>query len=115
MLAALVLHERVAPVQRLGVALTLAGCRADRGASAQTLKRMFSTSPSRIDVGLALEPLEAAAGDLGVRARLDELLPVDHLAADEAARDVGVDRRGRVERGLAVAGAARRASPSRRR
>ena len=45
----------------------------------------------------------AAARDLGVGAGLDEVLPVDDLAADEAAGDVGVDRGGRVERGLAAA------------
>ena len=45
----------------------------------------------------------AAAGDLRVGARLDEVGPVDHLAADEAARDVGVDRGRGVERRLAAA------------
>ena len=38
-----------------------------------------------------------------MRARLDQVAPVDHLAADEAARDVGVDRLRGVERGLALA------------
>ncbi len=42
----------------------------------QTLKRMFRTSPSRDDVGLALEALLALLRDLGVRAELDEVLPV---------------------------------------
>ncbi len=42
-------------------------------------------------------------GDLGMRAELDEVAPVDDLAADEASRDVRVDRAGRIESGLAVA------------
>src|SRR4051812_34740307 len=54
-------------------------------------------------IGLALELLLAGAGDLGVGAELHEVIPTDHLAADEAARDVRVDRRGRIERGLATA------------
>jgi hypothetical protein len=41
--------------------------------------------------------------DLRGGAQLDEILPVQDLAADEAARDVGVDRRSGVESGLAVA------------
>ena len=53
------------------------------------------------DVGLALEPLCAAPRSLGVRAGIEQVLRRDHLAADEAARDVGVDRRRRLERGLA--------------
>src|SRR5205085_10141182 len=51
-------------------------------------------------VGLAFEPLEAAAGGLRVRARLDQVVPADDLAADDAARDVGVDGRGGLERRL---------------
>ena len=54
MLAAVVLHERVARWQRVGIVLTLAGVvliAPDEPCSAlsarQTLKRMFSTSPSR--------------------------------------------------------------------
>src|SRR5262249_12722707 len=53
-------------------------------------------------VRLALEALQAAPRRLGMRARLDQVVPVDHLAADEAARDVRVDRLGRVERRLAL-------------
>ena len=44
-------------------------------------------------VGLALESLETALRRLGVGARLDEVLPVDHLAPDEPAGDIAVDRR----------------------
>src|SRR5581483_10109088 len=55
------------------------------------------------DVGLAFEPLLSVLRDLGMRTELDEVAPVDDLAADEAAGDVGVDRLGGVERGLAVA------------
>src|SRR5258707_6117503 len=55
------------------------------------------------DVGLALEPLLAPARDLGVRAELDEVVPADHLAADEAACDVRADRRGGIDRRLAAA------------
>ena len=47
------------------------------------------------DVRLALEPLQAAPRRLRVRAGLDEVVPADHLGADEAARDVRVDRRRR--------------------
>ena len=65
------------------------------------------------DVGLSLEPLLALLRDLGVRAELDEVVPVDDLAADEPARDVRVDRarprRARSRR----CGASTRASPSR--
>jgi hypothetical protein len=49
------------------------------------------------DVGLALQALEAALGGLRVRAGLDEVVPADHLGADEPLRDVGVDARRRVE------------------
>src|SRR5581483_2630779 len=52
------------------------------------------------DVRLAFEPLLAGPRDLGVRSCGDEVVPAHDLAADEAARDVGVDRRGRVERRL---------------
>src|SRR5262245_63074560 len=55
------------------------------------------------DVGLALEALLPAARRFRVRARLDQVVPVDHLAADEAPGDVGVNRAGCVERRLAVA------------
>ena len=54
------------------------------------------------DVGLALEALEPSPRRLGLRAALDQVVPADHLAADEAAGDVGVDRLRRLERGLAV-------------
>src|SRR6478735_5595466 len=50
------------------------------------------------DVVLPLEPLLAAAGGLGATPRLDEVAPRNHLAADEPPRDVGVDRRRRIER-----------------
>src|SRR5205809_559468 len=55
------------------------------------------------DVGLPLEPLLPLAGDLRVRAQFDQVAPVDDFAPDEAAGDVGVDRAGGIERGLAVA------------
>src|SRR6478735_4191074 len=55
------------------------------------------------DVGLSLEALRPALRRLGVRAGVEEIPGRDHLAADEPARDVRVDRRCRVERGLAVA------------
>ena len=53
-------------------------------------------------VGLAFEPLRAAPRRLGVRAGVEQVAPRDRLGADEAARDVGVDRRGGVERRLAA-------------
>src|SRR5439155_13804187 len=54
------------------------------------------------DVALPLEALETAARRLRMRARLDEVVPAHDLAADEAAGDVGVDRRRCVERRLAA-------------
>src|SRR6185503_6024167 len=54
-------------------------------------------------VGLALEALLAVAGGVGVGAGGNEVVPADHLAADEAARDVGMDRPGGVERGASSA------------
>src|SRR5439155_19144763 len=54
-------------------------------------------------VRLALETLLALARSLGGRAGGDEVVPAEDLGADEAARDVGVDRRRRVEGGLAAA------------
>ena len=44
-------------------------------------------------VGLPLEPLRPALRRLGVRAGVEQVAPGDRLAADEAARDVRVDRR----------------------
>ena len=55
------------------------------------------------DVGLPLEPLEALPGGLGVRAGGDEVVPADHLGADEAVGDVRVDRLGGLDRGAAPA------------
>src|SRR5213078_2993706 len=54
------------------------------------------------DVGLALEPL--SAGPRGFRGppRRYEVVPAHHLAADEAAGDVGMDRLRGVERSLAA-------------
>ena len=62
------------------------------------------------DVRLALEPLRAAPGSLGVGSGSDEVVGGDHLAADEPARDVRVDRSRRLERRLAGAKGSRRAS-----
>src|SRR5437588_7038487 len=55
------------------------------------------------DVRLALQALLPAPGGLGVRAGVDQVLPVDHLTADEAAGDVRVDRPGSLNRRLPVA------------
>src|SRR5262249_53782814 len=55
------------------------------------------------DVGLALEALPSAPRGLGVRAGVDEVVPANDLAADEATRDVRVDRLRRVERRVTVA------------
>src|SRR5260370_10843005 len=55
------------------------------------------------DIRLALEPLLAGARDLGVRAERDEIVPADHLAADEASRDIGADGVGGFDRGLPLA------------
>src|SRR6266516_405493 len=52
------------------------------------------------DVVFALEPLPTALHDLGTRARLDQIAPANHLATNEPAGDVGVDRRRGIERGL---------------
>src|SRR4051794_274632 len=54
-------------------------------------------------IGLAFELLLACARDLRVGTKLYQVVPADHLAADEAARDVRVDRRRRIERRLAAA------------
>ena len=51
----------------------------------------------------ALEPLFAALAQHRVRPRVEQLLGSGHLGADETARDVGVDARRGVERGLALA------------
>src|ERR687887_804824 len=53
-------------------------------------------------VGLALESLQPAPRRFGVALALDEVVPAHDLAADEAARDVGVDRRRGLKRGLAT-------------
>src|SRR5580765_5614892 len=55
------------------------------------------------DIGLAFESLLAVARGVGVRAGGDEVVPADHLATDEAPRNVGVDRARRVERRAAAA------------
>src|SRR3954464_7514467 len=54
-------------------------------------------------VGLSFEPLQAAACHLRIAAELDQVVPPHHLAADEASRDVRVDRRGGLQRGLTAA------------
>src|SRR3954464_5095480 len=53
-------------------------------------------------VGLAFEALQAAACHLRIAAELDQVVPAHDLGADEAAGDVGMDRRRRLERGLAL-------------
>src|SRR5205823_3816083 len=55
------------------------------------------------DVVLPLEPLLPALLRLGPGTCVHEGAPGDHLAADEATRDVGMDLRGRLERGPAGA------------
>ena len=64
---------------------------------------MFRTSPSLTTYVLPSRPCLPTFATSACGAELDEVVPVDHLAADEAARDVGVDRARGVERGLAVA------------
>src|SRR5205823_6807200 len=54
------------------------------------------------DVGLALETLLARPRGFRVAARRYEVVPAHHLAADEAAGDVGMDRLRGVERSLAA-------------
>src|SRR5919204_36414 len=56
--------------------------------------------PVPAHIGLPPEPLAAPSGRLRVRTRLDEVVPANDLAADEAAGHVGVDGCGRVQRGL---------------
>src|SRR5206468_1597565 len=53
-------------------------------------------------IGLPLEALQPPPRGLRMRAGLDEVRPADHLAADEATRDVAVDRSGGVECRLAA-------------
>src|ERR671930_227026 len=55
------------------------------------------------DVRLPFEPLEPPPRGFRVGTGLDEVVPPDHLAPDEAARDVRVDGRRRVERSLPLA------------
>src|SRR5262249_62164728 len=56
----------------------------------------------RDDVALPLQLLQAGAGRLRVGAETDKVVPAHDLAADEAARDVRVDRARGVEGGLAL-------------
>ena len=51
----------------------------------------------------SLEPLLAALTHHRIGTGVEQLLGIGDLGADETARDVGVDARGRVERGLALA------------
>src|SRR6201997_2275864 len=53
------------------------------------------------DVGLPSQPLLAGTRRLRMSAGGDEVVPAHDLAADEAARDVGVNGRGSVDRGAA--------------
>src|SRR4029079_15035226 len=69
---------------------------------------MFKAVAALDLVRLPLQSLLALTGRLRVRAGGDEIVPTDHLAADEPARNVGVDRRGGVE-GPAPAAATPRA------
>src|SRR5215217_706691 len=54
------------------------------------------------DVVLRLEPLQPLPRGLGVRPGADEVVPADHLAADEAARNIRMNRARRLDRGRAA-------------
>ncbi len=100
LLARIVLAERLSSARRVGGVVALAGRRPRR----RRLDVEADVDDVAVldDVRLALEPLQPAAGRLGVRSALEQVVPADDLGADEAARDVRVDRLRRVERGLAV-------------
>src|ERR1035438_642821 len=55
------------------------------------------------DVVATFEPLFATLTQHRIRAGVEQLLGVSHLGSDETARDVGVNARRSVERGLALA------------
>src|SRR5215208_6016102 len=93
----------VTPVTRKRAKFVTFGERRPLGANASDVEANVQHVAVTDDVGLPLQPLERALRGLRVRARLDEVLPVDHLAADEPPRDVGMDRLGGVERRLSVA------------
>ena len=99
-LAWIVLGERLSAVKRVGGAVALAG--AALVAARLDVEADVHDVAVLDDVGLPLEPLEPPPRGLRMRAALEEIVPVDDLGADEAARDVRVDRLGGLERGLAV-------------
>ena len=66
----------------------------------------------RDDVVAALDAHHAALQRLGVRLRQPACRPSDHLGADEAAGDVGVDLAGGLDRASSRGAAARRGPPS---
>ena len=57
----------------------------------------------------SFEPLLAALAKHGVRPGIEQLLGIGDLGTDEPARDVGVDARRGVQRGLARRAGSRRA------
>src|SRR5581483_9770093 len=76
-------------------------CKSSIGARSSDVEAHVEDVAVLDDVGLALEPLPAGARRLSVASGLDEVVPAHDLAADEASRDIGVDRRRRVDRGAA--------------
>ena len=72
------------------------------------------TSPSTGDVVLALEADLAELLGLGPRADVEQLVPVDHLGADEPALEVGVDAAGALRAPSSPRRTSRPGSPCRR-
>ena len=81
----------------------LAASRVERPAGVQTLKRMLRTSPSSTTYVLPSSRCRPRRAASACDPALEEVVPANHLAADEAARDVGVNRVRRLERRLTVA------------
>ena len=76
-----------------------------------TLNRISSTSPSRDDVVLPLDPQLPGVLRLRPRADVEQLLPDDHLGADEPTLQVGVDHARALGRRRRRPGTSRRATP----
>src|SRR5207248_1679572 len=88
-------EERLHPPSVLGSSLTASGT-----PSALDVEADVEDVAVLDDVRLPFQALLAGARSLGVAAGRDEIVPAHDLAADEAARDVGMNRLRRVDRGF---------------
>ena len=98
------------PLARLGARLERHAHAAHRPRDGLALSRLARRAEADVEdvsvldeVALPLQALQASARGLGVGAARDEVVPADHLGADEAVGEVRVDRFGRVERGQPAA------------